>query len=372
MIGIITFHSASNYGAVLQTYALEQKIQELGGTCEIIDYHCQAIDREYKLITKRDFFPIQLKPSYIRNLMMRFVKMRVKHQKNKKFQAFVKEHLKLSPACYNSEQLEQLQTRYGAVITGSDQVWNPVLTEADGAYFLEFVKDNRKKHSYAASFGNMGDQFGLDEKYIELLRQFQEISVREQSGEQYVSEKVKCDSKVHVDPTLTLNREQWETMAKRPEESRYLLVYTVCQPLHLLEAAKEIARKENLKIIYLNDKMIHRDKEIQYIPSASPEQFVGYFKYADYVLTNSFHGTVFSVIFKRPFLVELESSGGKNQRVVDLLFSLKIQNREIRNGSVEQYQEPIDWNQAEERLDRQKQRAENYLLQVIKNDSMNQ
>lgn len=372
MIGIITFHSASNYGAVLQAYALEHKIQELGGTCEIIDYHCQAIDREYKLITKRDFFPIQLNLAYIKNIMARFVKMRIKNQKNKKIQAFVREHLKLSPVCNNSEQLEQLQTRYGVVITGSDQVWNPVLTEADGAYFLEFVKDNCKKHSYAASFGNMDDQFHLDEKYIALLNQFQEISVREQSGEQYVSEKVKRNAKVHADPTLILNREEWGTMAEKNEEERYLLVYTVCQPIHLLEAAKKIARRENLKIIYLNNKMIHRDRDIKYIPSASPEQFVGYFKYADYVLTNSFHGTVFSVIFERPFLVELESSGGRNQRVVDLLFSLKIQNREIINGSVEQYKERIDWNQVEEHLDRQKQWAENYLLHVISNDSMNQ
>lgn len=371
MIGIITFHSAVNYGAVLQAYALQKKIEELGEKCNIIDYHCEAIDREYKLISKSDFFPVHLNKDYVRKLMMRFTLMKVRRDKNKKFGKFVKDNLSLSSVCNSMEDLKKLQDRYDAFITGSDQVWNPVLTGNDGAYFLEFADDKSKRYSYAASFGNMNKGFDLDDRFVKLLENFEGLSVREQSGEAYISEKINCKAEVHIDPTLTISEDKWNEMAKRPEEDKYLLVYTVCQPLHLLEKAKEIARKEGLKVIYLNDRVIHRDKEICYVPSASPEEFVGYFKYADYVMTNSFHGTVFSVIFKKHFMVEYESAGGRNKRIADLLALLDITDREIDDKEEINYKEDIDWSYADKRIATERKKSEDYLKKIIEAKNTN-
>lgn len=365
MIGIVTFHRAVNYGAVLQTYGLEKKIEKLGGECEVIDYRCPFIESEYKAICKKDYSPIRFDIAYFRHLVATVISVGMKKKKKQRFHDFLANYTKMSPAYTDSSQLEKIQDRYHAFITGSDQVWSPVLTADDDVYFLKFVNDNKKKFSYAASLGNVGKGFQLDKQFVDFIKTFEGISVREGSGKKYIMEAARRESDVHVDPTLLLSRKDWEEVSEKPSESRYLLVYTVCEPCHLLEVAKEIAKKENLTIIYLKDKVVSMDNQIKYVKAVSPEQFVGYFQYADYVITNSFHGTVFSIIFQKLFLVELENQEGRNRRVPDLLDLLEIEDREIVDGVNRSYKKTIDWERVERNLTEQRTYAEKYLKQII-------
>lgn len=366
MIGIVTFHRAVNYGAVLQTYALGKKIEKLGGEYEIIDYRCPFIESEYKLICKRDYSPFRFEISYFRHLVASIISIGMKKRKNQSFRDFLAKYTKLSPVYTDSNELEKIQDRYQAFITGSDQVWSPALTADDDVYFLEFVKDNKKKFSYAASLGNVRKGFQLDQRFIDSIKTFEKISVREESGSKYIEEAADRTSDVHVDPTLLLSRNDWGKMAEKPSESRYLLVYSVCDPYYLLASAKEIAQKENLTVVYLQDKVFSMDKQVKYVKAVSPEQFVGYFQYADYVVTNSFHGTVFSIIFHKQFMVELKNKESRNQRVPDLLNLLGIEDREIVDGVTTSYKKEIDWEQVETRLASQRAYAEGYLNQIIR------
>lgn len=145
-VGIITFHRPINYGALLQTYALQTSVERLGAECEIIDYHSNCIDSRHKkrvLSGCKGLKDVMRYILYAHNLNAKF----------DKFRLFASQFLHLSPACNDHDELTDVSSRYDILISGSDQVWNYNINECDTAYFLSFEKDNKKKNSYAASFG---------------------------------------------------------------------------------------------------------------------------------------------------------------------------------------------------------------------------
>ena len=170
--GIITFHRAVNYGAVLQTYALQEALRNLNIDSEVIDYRDNIIDNRFKF-----FYDKSLK-----KLVKDFIYFPIFYRKNKKFEKFIEGNIVTTKKIIrNCDELNQLK-EFDQYITGSDQVWNYRLTNWDEAYFLDFVKDNKKKNSYAASFGMNEIPKKEQEKYKSLLSQFNHISVREENG----------------------------------------------------------------------------------------------------------------------------------------------------------------------------------------------
>lgn len=356
-VGIITFHRAKNYGAVLQAYALEKTIQSFGNPCEIVDYKCENIDNCYKpfYIDKNDFLK-----SLVKSLLL----FRRRAARIKNFSSFYNNRLCISERTYGSDNIAECKKKYDIFISGSDQVWGPGREHEmpDRAYFLTFA-DDCQKFSYAASLGVTEISGEKATVLVKLLNGFQSLSVREESAVKILKNITGRDALLHIDPTFLLPVKEWEKVAQRKLSTPYILVFNVKPVKSLLDFAEKLSREKNLPVIYLTDNPQKKRKGFTYVSSASVEEFLGYFLHASYTVTNSFHGTAFSIIFHKNLFVELETAKGFNDRAGSLLKMLGI-DREIKNGDAEETD--ISWDKVEDILNNERNNALNYLKRITK------
>lgn len=198
------------------------------------------------------------------------------------------------------------------------------------------------------------------------MKDYKEISVREKSACELVEQcNESANVHVHLDPTLLLNSKEWDIVRKKNvSKQKYILVYTVMGQYHLFDYAKRLSKETGLPIIYLNDKMMKRDHDMTYKIAVSPEEFVGYFAEADYVVTNSFHGTAFSIIYHKNFVVEIEAVGRRNIRSEELLEKLMITDRTITKDSEIQKEIHVDWAKIDQELEKHRNASKDYLLSI--------
>lgn len=289
-IGILTFHCAHNYGAVLQAYALQEYLRSKGYEVRIIDYRPKALVSYYKLFDVR--YCLSLKTFLSKALLYPVAKKRAMN-----FDRFIQSRLQLEQICLDSSDND-----YDVFVFGSDQIWNPHLLKGfDKVYFGDFhAALGRKCVAYAASMGKTS-LTSYEHEFLEnALKAFHAISVRESSLKKLLSPLTDKPISVVADPTFLLNRDYWENMVTRPKIHKpYVLVYQVVKDSNTLRIARHIAQQIGGEIVELKAvlSLLHQSP----YQCASPEDFVSYFKYAACVVTTSFHGTAFSVIFQRPF-----------------------------------------------------------------------
>lgn len=365
-VGILTFHRAVNYGAILQSYALQQQLRKLGLDCEIIDYRCKAIENPYSPFSINKNEGILRKVKSIAGMLF---KWRGRQRKRRMFYRFLQTHMTLTSSYRNSHKLIGLNSKFDLFISGSDQVWNHNCTKLDPAYFLDFVQDINKKNSYAASFGFTEIPKSLRKTYWELLHPFHHISVRERSGVKIIHDLLNREASFNLDPTLLLSRLDWNKLASSSDQfQNYILLYILMDPSKILNVAFKIAEQKNLKIIYLNEDSLGmkiRHPNIVFLTSATPEEFLSLFQNARYVLTNSFHGTAFSIIFQKQFMVEIAGrEGNKNNRSESLLNLLGLNERIMDGSAWTQIDQIIDWVTVNERLEREREKSIQYLRQL--------
>lgn len=332
-IATITFHRARNYGAVLQAVALQKAIIGLGHDSEVIDYDNRKISSCYDVIQK----------SSLKNMLSSLVRCSDIKHKNVFFDRFLDKELRRSRKV-KKEDLPQLEGEYDKFITGSDQVWNYLLTDSDGAYFLDFVGDSRKKLSYAASFGIGEIPAEKTAWYREMLQGFGYISVREATGGRLVKSIAGMDSVNDLDPVFLLDMPAWKKiMAGRVTDKKYVFTYMCNEPT--LMYAQKLAAERGLKIINVvySKSILHPEKNIGDCRiDVSPEDFLAYLYHAECVVTGSFHATAFSIIFNKQFKVGVPDRVGS--RISDLLERTGLQQRVITAGSsVQDMDAPIAW-----------------------------
>lgn len=358
-VGILTFHTALNYGAVLQTYALQQFLSELNIDNEVINYRCSFIDKNYS--------PFFISDGKIINAVIRGIVFgHTIREKRRKFNEFVEQHLTTTRPYYSAEDIKEVRDGYSFFISGSDQVWSPIAAGFDPVYFLPFAKDTQK-YSYAASIGT--DKLSneqLDE-YKKRLKGFRFLSVREYSAQKLLGNlDVDREVFVHVDPTLLLGRENWNQLCgKMPDNipDDYLLLFNVEKPIKDVNFAKKIAKERGLSVVYINERTLKKDKDVIYLEGLSPDTFLTLFANAKIVVTNSFHGTVFSIIFQKEFYVEIENKKQRNVRVQNLLNELKIYKSDI-NECDETKDAKIDWNYVSQILECKRADATQYFIKI--------
>lgn len=312
-VAIITFHRAINYGAVLQTYALSRYLKESGYDVRVLDYRSGAIENSYKIKFGLDAYSLK-----------RILLSPLTEKKKRKFYDFVEHSIPHTQPLYTQNDLKKEAEKFDFIITGSDQVWNERWTKGDEAYLLDFCKDEQKI-SYAASIGKSSITEAEQQKLKIHLQKFQMISVREETGKDLLESFLKNDITVNCDPVALLGKEIWKQVAKNPKESNYILIYMLVQSDSLMNAAMEYGKKTGKQVLLINDN-IRRQYPVTYKRYSSPEEFVGLFSCADCVFTNSFHGTMFSIIFEKEVHVELQKyKGAPNSRFVDLLNKLGME-----------------------------------------------
>ena len=356
-IGILTFHRALNYGAVLQTYALRKALNNLGVDAEVVDYRCKVIEKSYA--------PIQFNSKNILKVVasnMFYYSTRKKMRE--KFNEFINLKVNLSKEKYfNIEELAKIENTYDLFITGSDQVFNYECTDFDKTYFLDFVKDDYKKNSYAASFGFDSIPNNYVEEYQRLLQGFANISVREESGRNIIKKMFEKDINISLDPVFLLSKDEWISIINPVErERKYILMYTIASPNHLIPFAENLAKKMGCELVYLNDRF-KKNSTAEYIRFCSPTDFLALFAGAEYVVTNSFHGTAFSILFQKTFYCEVvPKNGKKNFRVIDLLNMLNLNEQIFNSEGINCITNScIDYKAVNNILETQKKSALDYL-----------
>jgi hypothetical protein len=300
-VGILTYHHAINYGANLQAYALWQSVKKQGYDVEFIDYRPVSALKNYFM--NRYFW---------QNLI-----------KSRKLDNFLVYHTKLGKSrTYHKSDLKQKYFNYDIIISGSDEVWNiNSFRGYDPAYFLDFINQGSSlKISYAASFGSTVTLGLYREKISQLLNQFTYISVRDANTLNLVTEECNCKAIQVLDPTFLADYSQVISPVK--EERAYLLIYGFKLNEVEEKLVKLLAKNMGLMIVSIGFYSPIADKNLVNIGT---EQWLGYFQKATYVLTSFYHGTIFSIIFKKPFVAL--SRGDKTIKVHDLLNDLDLENR---------------------------------------------
>lgn len=354
-IGILTFQRAHNYGAILQCFALQEKLIELGYDVEVIDYCPPSMDF-YKYFKWSRFRPWHPRSSFINLLSIPRRKKRYDA-----FNDFIESHLKLS----SPDTIESLSEKYDLVIVGSDQVWNPQnsMGQYDEYYWGKFKNgDKPKLITYAVSMGGAWKHADWN-KIKTLLANFDALSVREKILCDIIKEN--CERKVAwaLDPTLLQTRDFWKSKVQHTEEVEpYLFFYQARFNEKAIAYAKDIACKMNLKLVCLSADVMryNTDKMI----AVGPIGFLNYINNASFVLTSSFHGTVFCYQFMKRFST-LALQDGDDGRAESFLSSVGLEKHMVSLSEQPNVFEP-NWKNADIVLNQKRLESIDWLISNIR------
>lgn len=363
-IDIVTLHRAQNYGSVLQTFALQKQIEELGHQAFILDYYPERYTN--KGLLKR----LKNKSSRFKNpLVLLIAKLLIYPSYLKKGIQFNKfmHYLNLEkPSFATNEEGMGRFTDADAYCAGSDQIWNSHWNEGvEKALFLEFVPKGKLCFSYAASIGLSNIPANeIDETKL-LLDKFEFLSLREDKGVELVKELGRTDAVQCLDPTLLMSKEEWSQYADDSYNGKeYVLTYNLHHDPEIDKCAKAIASKYHLQIrnISYNWHDIVRHGHLDWCPTV--EGFLGLIKNAKYVVADSFHATAFSIIFEKPFVVitpEVASS-----RLSSLLKMLGLDDHNINKfTSLKVIEQPIDYIRVKSIVATKQRESISYLNKVF-------
>lgn len=351
-IAILSRHAVSNYGSILQAVALEKKLESLGCRAEYIDYRL-----------KRD---LPLREAYREVGLAAPVKALPKRIGAYKFERMRRKYLSQSERVWDISEVRGLCEQYDAVCVGSDQVWN-VLSDGliDATYLLTQVSDEKYKFSYASSFGRAGVADGEIGKVISALKRFNRVSVREESGKSFL-ETFEVSSDVCVDPVHLLTSAEWAEIVEphRPNVVRghFILVYNLHPSAHFDAYVSQATQYANCQVISIRPTLRRTCGHNLFFPSL--EEFLWLFLNADCVLTDSFHGTAFSILFNTSFVDILPDEYSERNRSVLSRYGLtdlttkSISPRDILNTS-------IDWIPINEKLSANRAESIAYLMDCI-------
>ncbi|MBE6740171.1 MAG: polysaccharide pyruvyl transferase family protein [Ruminococcaceae bacterium] len=290
-ISTITFYRSRNYGAVLQAYALQQALISCGYETAIVDY-CRVLNDKKSLKQK------------IRQMAL--IALEVVHYKSRlrfknRFETFLNENVKLTNRYDDYDALVKSPPQSDMYLIGSDQVWN-ITYRYRPEFFADFAPKNVKVASYAASIGRYDYNQVQLEKFEKGLEKVYPISVRENSAKDFIKEKFNKESLVHLDPVFLLDKEQWSKVADEPQkEEKYILCYALTGSSLMKKAAEKLRKETGYKIVSISPTAVNFINGDYNVFDAGPKQFLSYIKNAEVVLTNSFHGTAFSIIFEKEF-----------------------------------------------------------------------
>ena len=380
-IGIVTILKCNNFGAELQAYATQKKLSLMGYDAEIIDMlyykhpdfkNTRRSKPFVKQTTKTqiiEFIKFTILNPIIYNIIPLFSKnMRIR---NRKFDNFHKENTKLSKTYRTVDSLYNNCDEYDAYIVGSDQVWNPGTGMNLEPFFLTFAPNNKKKISYASSFGVSKLPKQYESKFNELLNNLNHISVREKEGAEIVKDVANREAQVVLDPTLLLNKAEWNSCSSNhnPNPKGYVLVYEVHPSAKIQQLALDYAQKNNLPVFRVGVRgMFNWETEgITNLVDIGPADFVSLFENAEIIFTNSFHGTAFSVNLGKNFYTVLSKAGKKNSRMTSLLSILNLDSRIVyQEDEKEISYTKYDVPKVQELLQAEREKSIEYLRTALK------
>ncbi len=362
-IGIITVHRNVNYGANLQAFASCKFINNAGYNAEIIDYYPKEIDKDNYLFSwlKLSYNGGKTKslPHNIKLLTALAVSAPEKNKRLKGFYSFRKKHCRLSPKYTSFEDIANGE--YTDVVCGSDQIWNPDVTKGINPYYFGDINGVTNRISYAASLGKASYNEYDEKKAGELISKIDYVSVREESSVEYVKNIAKKQVVSVCDPVFLLSKEEYGKIAKPINvKMPYLLVYSVINNQIMLNSAKKYAEEKGLTLVEICLNKKRQENHIQ-LCSTTPEEFLGAMMNAQVVVTNSFHGVAFSLIFNKDFYAF--DNKLRRGRISNLMGKAGLENR-IVEEKIEEHS-PIDYENVNANLNDYIEPSKQFLLSAL-------
>lgn len=382
-IGIITICKVNNYGAELQAFATQKQLEQMGHKAEIIDYLYYKNWQFKDTVLSKPFISMGMKGKLIYWLKYRIANWIVDNiliifnkkekQRKENYQAFI------NNGCYSQQyksmdELYHTNMDYDIYIVGSDQVWNPSASSSIEPYFLTFAPPNAPKLAYASSFGLSSIPSHLSNRYTNLLNNLDEISVREESGVELVKQLIGKEAKLVVDPTLLLDKSNWTPYMKPVNgilPKKYVLIYQLLPSNALIGTALKIGKEKNIPVYSICKRAYGMKKYsgIINILDAGPAEFLWLIVNASCMITNSFHGTVFSVNFATPFYCVLNRERKNNGRMISLLRKIKMEDHILYEDDITNLTAPTYKEVDNKILETLVNESREYLKKIIDNYS---
>lgn len=379
-IGIITICKVNNYGAELQAFATQKQLERMGYQAEIIDYLYYKNWKFKDSTLSQPFVSAGFKRKIIYWLKYRLISWAVdkilplfnnnERRRKQNYQLFI------NKGCYSRQynsmdELYNANMDYDIYITGSDQVWNPSAASSIEPYFLTFAPQKARKFSYASSFGVSSISPELSNRYAQLLNNFNAIAVREQSGVELVKQLTGREAKLVVDPTLLLSKSDWTPYMKPVNGMRsvsFVLIYQLLPSEVLLDIALKIGKDRDIPVYCICKRAYGMKKKdgIINILDAGPAEFLWLIANATCMVTNSFHGTAFSINFATPFCCVLNRKRKNNGRMTSLLSKMNLENRIIYEDNVTNFDTMVVCDKVDNRLLKSLvDESKNYLKDIL-------
>lgn len=360
-IGIITYHFARNYGAVLQCYALQRYIQKIGQDANVINAISLNQEKNNSLFHKKN----GLKNVLVNICLFPFIIQR--KRKEKLFDRFVQDYISCTKRIYNRKQLESYvnDEKIEVIFSGSDQVWNPHIADFDDMFFLP-INTNALKIGYSVSIGE--STYDDIKEFSEYAKDFYKVGLREKSAK-LVVEKL-CSQQIFntVDPVLLLNKIEWEKFIKQnSNDKKYLLCYLIDKgPIKQnMSIAKEIAQKFDLEIKYIWMHLGIPSFNRKFINDAGPVEFLNYIYNSSVVMTDGYHGTVFATIFNKEIYAIINNKNSSDTRIKDYLHSLGLDRRIIYGESPNITYDKIDYSIINKLIEKLPEDSRSFLDDVL-------
>ena len=371
-IGLVSYHKDPNYGTMYQAFALAKAISGLGGIPEYIRYK----PIPYRSPLKSKIIEIVkwiLDKSGIRRIPVTecsFLKTKDFRNLVKKYDAFHDKHIPVSEILYFSNTVSESTKYYDFFVVGSDQTWSPTLNANPRTpNFLSFVEDKYRKRAYAPSIGSVHVTKDYQLRLVRELSSFEYLSCREFANSDMLSKALGRKVQHVLDPTLLLQAEDWQSLEETvsmPEE--YVLCYILGTKPCVSDYAERLGKDKGLPVYYMVTRPEYFQKQNKLV-DISPEQFLWLMHHASYVVTDSFHGSVFCINFNRNFFSFAkrptnDPTGLDNDRIMDFLTYVGLQNRFMNDGEM-RIEDDIDFTSVNEFLSKAREESIQYLTAVI-------
>lgn len=371
-VGIITYHHYYNYGTVLQAYALQKSVEAVSGkSCEIIDFR----SAEEKKLTKSQLIALRLKRMFVYVKEWKRVWRLKKYAgvlsaKVPAFNKFFAEDLVVGDVVYhNYAELRNNPPQYEVYVTGSDQTFSPKIG-LNPAMFLAFPPEGSKKIAYAPSVGVSSLTEDEKKTISNYLSSYSELSCREARGVELLKE---CASgknvKLVVDPTLLLDANDWNQIAEKTTiQGNYILCYFIGHRKYYRDYARKLSEQAGYPLYFIPVSWMDLEKQNNMLPTAGPKEFLGLVRDAAIVLTDSFHGTIFSINYRKDFYSFLKIKGGSaaldNSRITGILARLGLKDRLLDETCNVNFS-PVDYTFTEQKLTEERESSKAFLKNAL-------
>lgn len=365
-IGIMTFHGSHNYGSVLQAYAISNKLIAMGYDAKIINLRNSAQRGTYKIFQSKG-----RGIKRIAHTLFSLINLPKAYKRAKGFEKFINDVLPITDECYsNGKELENA-TNFDIYVCGSDQIWNPCCQDFESAYYLDFVKNGAKRIAYAPSLGKAEFSDEHKELISQLINNVDFISCREVDGVKLLSELTEKTVTHVCDPVILFGKEKWESFAKPVKYKKpYILTYFLENNHGDKKFLKTLQKKTGYQVICLNEDIKDLGKGYKHKIDATPQEFVGLFKNAALVYTNSFHGTAFATIFNRPLVTIIgkqDEANNNDSRKINYLNSIGLSHRLITDKlpEIDEILSTDDYKIANKKIEEIRATSNNYLTNSL-------